>query len=183
VKHRRIGFLVLSLVLCLAALVALLVSLGATARAQATARFVAVGGTDNGACTDPENPCRTVQYAVDVAGAGDAIKVAAGVYTDVHTRPVPAGYISLPETSVITQVVYISKTVSLQGGYTTTNSFADPPDPEAYPTTLDARRQGRVLFASGKISPTIEGLRLTGGDATGQGGDPWHGSAGMVREQ
>jgi hypothetical protein len=35
---------------------------------------------------------------------------------------------------------------------------------------LDAQGQGRVLFIAGEISPTIEGLRLTGGNASGLGG-------------
>jgi uncharacterized repeat protein (TIGR01451 family) len=66
-------------------------------------------------------------------------------------------------------VVYISKTVAIRGGYTAPD-FSDPPDPEANPTTLDAQGQGRVLFMLWGINPTVEGLRITGGDATGLGG-------------
>lgn len=105
---------------------------------------------------------------MDSAAGGETIKVATGVYTDVHGRPSPAGYNG---PSVITQVVYISKTVIVRGGYTTT--FTDPPDPIAHPTTLIAQGQGRVLFITGDISPTIEGLCITGGNGTGLGGyDP-----------
>ena len=82
-----------------------------------------------------------IQDAVDAANDGDVIKVATDVYTDVHSRPSPPGYAG---PAVITQVVYISKTVTLRGGYTAPG-FADPPDPEANPTTLDAQGQGRVL--------------------------------------
>ncbi len=108
----------------------------------------------------------TIQAAVDAAGDGDIIKVAAGVYTDVQGRPRN----DISATGVVTQVVYISKTVTIQGGYTTTNWTT--PDPVANPTTLDAQGQGRVLYITGSISPTMEGLRLTRGDAFGLGGDP-----------
>ena len=99
----------------------------------------------------------SVQAAVDAANHGDIIKVAQGNYTDIHAR---AG---------ITQVVYISKTVTVSGGYTTSNW--DAPDPAAHPTTLDAQGQGRVFYLTGNITPTIEGLRITGGDARGLGSD------------
>lgn len=109
----------------------------------------------------------SVQAAVDAAGDGDVIKVATGDYTDIHAR------------EGMTQVVYISKSVTIRGGYTAPD-FTDPPDPEANPTTLDAQRQGRVLYITGNISPTIEGLRITDGDATGLGGAPWGDTGGGV---
>ncbi len=134
-----------------------------------TARYVATTGLDAGNCSNSAAPCRTVQYAVDMADSGDEIKVATGVYTGVQARPAPAGYSG---TVVITQVVYISKTVNIQGGYTTTNNFADPPDSLANPAILDAQNQGRVIFAAGHSSSTIEGLHIVGGNATGLGGHP-----------
>jgi hypothetical protein len=65
-------------------------------------------------------------------------------------------------------MVYVSKTVSIQGGYSA--AFADPPDPDINPAVLDAQGQGRVLYIAGDIHPTIAGLHLCGGDATGLGG-------------
>jgi hypothetical protein len=109
-----------------------------------------------------------IQAAVDGAQEGDTIKVATGVYSGVSARPIPPGYMNPPASGVITQVVYINKTVTIQGGYTTTNW--DTPDPDTYPTTVDAQRLGRVLFITGDISPTISGLRITGGDDFGLGG-------------
>jgi parallel beta-helix repeat protein len=109
----------------------------------------------------------SVQDAVDAASGGEVIKVAAGNYTGTNN------YGGSP------QVVYISKTVTIRGGYTT--AFADPPDPDTNLTTLDAQGQGRVLVISGDISsPTVEGLRITGGDATGLGDPFWGGEGGGV---
>jgi uncharacterized repeat protein (TIGR01451 family) len=108
--------------------------------------YVAPGGDCGG-----ETPCyAAVQAAVDAADdPGDVVKVAAGTYTDVHYR------------ATLTQVVYISKTVTIRGGYTTTDWTASYPMTQA--TTLDAQRQGRVLYVSGNVNPTLEGLRITGG--------------------
>jgi len=120
--------------------------------------YVAITGTDSGDCSTPGSACLTIQYAMDQAGEGDEIRIASGVYTGVSAR------------QGVTQVVYISKTVTVRGGYTTTNGFADSPNPVANPTTLDAQREGRVLYITGDISPTVEGLCITGGDAAKGGG-------------
>jgi hypothetical protein len=96
----------------------------------------------------------SVQAAVDAASEGDLIKIA-GYCRGVEAR------------ASVTQTLYLSKTVALQGGYSP--SDWSNPDPEANPTTLDALGLGRVLYVTGSISPTIEGLRITGGDATGLG--------------
>jgi parallel beta-helix repeat protein len=120
-------------------------------------------------CTGIPVPCHTsIQAAVDAAVPGDEIRVASGLYTGVQGRPAPSEYLNPPASGVITQVVYISKTVTIRGGYTTV--FTDPPDSETNPTTLDAQGEGRVLFITGNISPTIGGLHITNGDAAGLGG-------------
>jgi parallel beta-helix repeat protein len=106
----------------------------------------------------------TVQAAVDAAADGDVIKVAAGTYTGVLMR------------DGVTQTVYVSKTVSIRGGYTTTDWVTF--DPRANPTTLDAEGRGRVFYVAGLISPTVVGLRVTGGDATGLYGGFGGGDAG-----
>jgi hypothetical protein len=104
---------------------------------------------------------------VDAAGDDDVIKVATGTYTDVHVRPRN----DITTTGVVTQVVYLTKTLTIGGGYTTTNWTT--PDPESNPTTLDAQGQGRVMYiVQNNIQPTVKGLRLTGGDAVGLLGHP-----------
>ena len=126
----------------------------------------------------PDCQYDSVQAAVDAASEGDLLKVAAGVYSSATSRPVPPGYLLPPASGTITQVVYLDKTITIRGGYAAPG-FADPPDPETNLTTLDAQGQGRVLFVVGSVSPVIEGLRFTGGDAGGLGGSYWgHGDAG-----
>jgi hypothetical protein len=134
---------------------------------QGAIRYVATSGADTGDCTNPANPCRTVQYAVDQAAEEDEVRVAAGLYTDTHIRPRH----DITTTGYVTQVVYISKTITIQGGYTLTDWTN--PDPIANPTMLDTQGLGRVIYVTGTISPTISGLHITGGDASNQGGwDP-----------
>jgi parallel beta-helix repeat protein len=100
----------------------------------------------------------TVQAAVDAAQPGDLVKLA-GRCTAVNDR------------GGLAQIAYVTKGITLRGGYTVTNWTT--PDPVANPTTLDALGRGRVLYIAGSIAPIIEGLRITGGDATGLGGMDW----------
>jgi parallel beta-helix repeat protein len=173
-QHKYL-YLAVSISLALVGIVALLwlADTPSTVRATLSNRYVAVTGNDNSnVCTTGSNPCRTIQHAVDVADVGDSILIASGVYTDVQDRPVPPGYRWPPASGLIAQVVYITKTLTLRGGYT--SDFSEPPDPQTNPTTVDAQGAGRTLVIAGYISSTIEGLRLTGGEAYGLGGsDLW----------
>jgi fibronectin-binding autotransporter adhesin len=126
--------------------------------------YVAPGGN----CAGMEPCFASIQEAVDAADhPEDVVKVAAGTYTGVQSRPSPPGYLG---TSVVTQVVYVSKTVTVRGGYTAANW--NTADPEANPATLNAQGMGRVLYITGDITPTIEGLLIAGGDASDQSGGP-----------
>jgi uncharacterized repeat protein (TIGR01451 family) len=106
-----------------------------------------------------------VQAAVDAAQPGDVVKVA-GACSGATARLAPAGY---PYAASISQTVFISKDLTLRGGYTLTDWVRA--DPAGHPTTLDALGQGRALFVAGaSLSVTVEGLLLTGGAADGPGG-------------
>ncbi len=109
-------------------------------------------------------PYSSVQAAVDAANEGDIIKVAAGVYTGVSVR------------EGVTQTVYISKSITIQGGYTVTNWTT--PYPITQPTTLDAQGQGRVLYITNDITATIAGLDITGGFTVWPSSNPWRDGAG-----
>ena len=98
----------------------------------------------------------TIQAAVDTSTSPTDVVKVAGYCPGVTAR------------EGISQVVYLSKTLTLRGGYA--QDDWNTPDPRANPTTLDALGQGRVLVIAGDITPTVEGLRLTGGDAAGLGG-------------
>jgi len=77
---------------------------------------------------------------------------------------------------MITQMVYINKAVTIRVGFTSAD-WADT-HPDTNHVTLDAQRQGRVIFVTGDTGSTIEGLYITGGDANGLGGDHWGYDAG-----
>lgn len=123
----------------------------------AAMRYVAPGGACGGA-----GPCyATIQAAVDAAAAGDEIRIAAGAYTGVSSR------------GGSKQVAFVGKNLTLRGGFTTADWTT--PNPAANPTTIDAQGLGRGLVISGTYpSPipavTVEGLRITKGNATGLGG-------------
>jgi uncharacterized repeat protein (TIGR01451 family) len=106
-------------------------------------------------CVNAACDFSSIQAAVEVASPGTVIKVAGGVYSDVHARGTTG--------DVITQVVYVGKNLTLRGGYTTTNWASS--DPIANPTILDGRGQGRVFFIERETNVVINGLHIVGGDA------------------
>lgn len=149
-KDGRSIHLALTLALCVVTLAVLLaVAANPSLAAGGAARHVATTGTDSGDCTDPSNPCRTVQYAVDAAQEEDVIKVATGVYTGVVSR------------NGLSSMVHITKSLAVQAGYAP--GFDEPPDPDAHAVLLDAQWQGRGFTISGDITVTLEGLRITHG--------------------
>jgi len=104
------------------------------------------GGSDlHNSCRQPAWPCATIQRAVDQAMNGDTIRVAAGTYTDT----LGAG-----------QVVYVTKTLTLEGGYTTANWNRF--DPQNNVVLIEAPTDGVGAVVSGTVE--LVGFRIVGGD-------------------
>jgi hypothetical protein len=118
--------------------------------AAASVLYVEPTGNCGGA-----SPCYSgIQLALDEAMPDDVIKVATGIYSGVH---------SYTDTNMlVTQTLFINKSIILEGGYTITNWSL--PDAAAYPVTLDAQNLGRVIYITGAINVEMDGLRLINGN-------------------
>jgi len=147
----RKGFVHLGIAGILAgATVALLAAaLSGTALAHPDYLFVTPGGT--GDCSQVA-PCG-LQTALSQADDGDVIYLAQGTYTTTGTI-----------------VARITATVALLGGWDGTTATPPVRDPDTRATTLDGEGQGRVVYISGDITPTLDGLRITNGSTVGNGG-------------
>jgi len=121
---------------------------------------VSTDGADVAGCGETSAPCRTVQYAANQAACCATVKVAAGVYTDVQPW--------VGETDTTTQVVRLSQSITVTGGFTTSDWTTA--NPTLYPTTLDAGGQGQVIVAGDAQTVTLEGLRIVNGRTTEDGG-------------
>ena len=125
-----------------------------TAEAQATVEVDAcyVRLVESGTTTTTHD---TIQDAVDAASGSDSEVLVAGTCGDLSTREGQ------------TQIAYISKTLTLRGGY---NADFTAHDPEQYPTVLDAQGQGRALYIYDPEAVTVTHLTLTGGNGDGDSG-------------
>jgi uncharacterized repeat protein (TIGR01451 family) len=63
----------------------------------------------------------------------------------------------------VTQTAFVDRSLSIQGGYTTTN-WVDP-DPAANPTAFDALGMGRLVYVTNSSAISITGLHLRQGSA------------------
>ena len=115
--------------------------------------YVAPGGDCAGTSPCYDSP----QAAVDAAQSGDMIRIAAGSYL-----PPPGA----------TQVLHITKSVILQGGFRPTNWY--DMQPFAFPAVLDASHLGSVVTLAGAPSEPIDvpldGIQIKNGQSTLGGG-------------
>lgn len=121
-------------------------------------------------CQDSLPTCEysTIQDAIDSANENDVIKIATGTYTE--SRMV----------GDLRQVAYISKSLSIIGGYT--NSFTEPSNPDNNLTILDGEDMGRVIYVTGNITVTITGLHIQRGNSSdlGNGAGLYANSANVI---
>jgi len=125
-----------------------------TVRASSTAHslFVTPTGGDT-ACTQAA-PC-ILATALNLAVDGDTIYAASGVYTGTGT-----------------EVIHVTKSITLYGGWDGAPSGPVVRDPQAYLTILDGENARRMVLISLPVSPILEGLTLQRGNAAGLDGDP-----------
>ena len=108
-----------------------------------------IGDDTGNNCTDSNNPCATVQHAIDVAADGEIIHLAGGTY-------VPGGTVAV-----------IDKGLWLKGGYAPDFSVHAP---DTYQTVLDAGWGGSVISITNAGTVYLEHLTLIHGDGTGNCG-------------
>ena len=99
-------------------------------------------------------PCYShPQAAVDAAQTGSVIRIATGNYT------IPVG---------MSQVLLITKSLILQGGFRTTDWY--DPQPFTFPTVFDAQHLGRTILIDGNpgqpIEVTLDGIQIKNGQSS-----------------
>ena len=163
-----------SIVLLTGLLLFLLIAagLGAAATRTVSAQTILYVVDDScpqvGSGTQLDPYCR-IQTAVNAADDGDEIRVAAGYYSDSET----VSFLLYGDPYTHTQVVLITKTLTLRGGYSP--DTWDTSSPQSNVTTIDANRNGRGITIAGVDDDgpvTIDGFTVTGGDYTGLGNPP-----------
>ncbi len=106
------------------------------------ARFVGPDGENVSECLEHHGPCRSIQYALEMARPGNTIKVAEGIY-DV-TGIDPESYLFGP--------------IHAQGGYEPGGHFLER-DPETHPTILigvDPRYRQAMMHLGFKWAANLE---------------------------
>ncbi|MBA3534879.1 MAG: right-handed parallel beta-helix repeat-containing protein, partial [Ardenticatenales bacterium] len=138
--------------------------------------YVTPSGNDTEAdirkrCRDWKKPC-SLQQALEAASEGSLLKLSGGSYTQVYTKEGQS------------QVAYVDKTITIQGGYYVAESSQyddslngtankkdwEYPYPSENPSILNAGGTGRALYIVGdEVKPEIFGVHLIGGNASAAG--------------
>jgi hypothetical protein len=155
-KYKHIVFSLAASGLLLIGLFLLLNEAPRIARADPGDLFVSTTGSGS-ACTQAA-PC-ALQTALENADGGNTIYIAGGDYIGGGGA-----------------VITITKSITLYGGWDGSNTTPPVRDPDAHPTTLNGEGVRRGVYISGNITPTLQGLRITGGDAAGLGGYEYYGT-------
>lgn len=148
-------------------------------------RHVSLDGSDSLGIASKDNnctqrdtaPCRTIQQAINQAAPGDLIKIEQGDYNQLDSDILTTTY----KSQAITQIAFVDKSVTLQGGYEKDKVGGwdeNPPNHISQTTTLDPQGLGRAIFVSEGITATLDRLTLVNGDPAGLGGGPGNEDAG-----
>ena len=128
--------------------------LSGTASVQAGSNIYCVNSTGTGCDAVCGGGCfASVQAAIDAAAPDAEIRIAGGTYTAASGT-----------------VAVITQSLSLIGGYAP-DFGASNPDPDAYPTVLDAQWTGSVISITNAGDVILRNLRLVHGDGTGNCGN------------
>ncbi len=143
--------------------------------------YVTTTGLDTNSCSTTGSPCKTINGAIGKAATGDTIKVAVGTYTGTGT-----------------EVVLISKSVSLSGGWNasfTTQSGTSTIDGQnahvgvsaASTVTLDRftieNGQGDFgggIYNSGNVTITVSSSLIQNNSVTYSGGGIYNNNSGTL---
>jgi hypothetical protein len=118
----------------------------AAAAPESASYFVMVGGAGN--CAQA-TPCQ-LPTALGLAVTGDSVYVGHGVYTGTGAA-----------------VVTLTRSIRLQGGWTGNPSGPPIINLRTGASTLDGQASRRGVYVSSGLTPTISGLEITQGNATG----------------
>lgn len=126
-----------------------------TAFAQASSGTIRVAttGTDAPECGSAASPCRTIQYAINLAASGNTIKVAQGTYTGSGSAVASLQFLSA------------GKNLTFIGGYVPPDWTTPSSDPTL--TIVDGQnaRRGFEIISVPAIDITIQGLTIQNGYA------------------
>lgn len=116
-------------------------------RAQAASDILvdANSGVDAGSCGTQNQPCASIQHALNMADSGQTIRVAAGTYTFKKDKDICGSFINI--TAV---VCVLDKEVTILGGFAAGNWSVS--DPETNVTIIDGENSRRgilVQYAGG----------------------------------
>ncbi|MBK9049926.1 MAG: right-handed parallel beta-helix repeat-containing protein [Chloroflexi bacterium] len=129
-------------------------------------RYVAANGAvDNSNCTNLNNPCATLQHAINQALDGDDILLSLGTYTDFVTRTVGS--------EVVQQNAFVDKDVSISGGYNAGDGYASF-QPITNSVTLDGQGSRRIFYIDAGTDVTLMGLFMVNGRHPDFGGAIYH---------
>lgn len=132
-------------------MIASLLFTGASPAAYAASENLFVIPNGRGACSqaDPGG----LQTALGLASDGDTIYLAHGTYTGTGDA-----------------VITITKSITIRGGWDGEVDAQPVCDSAASPSTIDGEGKRRGVYITGDIAPSLQGLHIIEGNATGLGG-------------